>query len=54
MVSGQEPAVPQIPQQGTAEVWRGVVRPHRHTDSADGARPEHGALVRRKYILLAP
>ena len=27
--------------------------PHRHPDEADSARPEHGALARRKYGLMA-
>ena len=26
----------------------------RHTAGTDGARPEHGALARREYSLLAP
>ena len=30
------------------------MRPHRHSDGADGARPEHGVLVRCEYNLLAP
>ena len=54
MASGKEPAAPQIPQQGTEEGGRGEVIPHRHSDGADGARPEHGTLVRRKCGLLAP
>ena len=28
--------------------------PTRHTDSTDGARPEHGTLACREYGLLAP
>ena len=27
---------------------------HRHTEGANGARPEHGALARHKYGLMAP
>ena len=54
MASGQEPTAPQIPQQDTAEGERVEVSMHRHPDGADGARPEHGALARRKYSLLAP
>ena len=53
MSSRQEPAAPQIPHQGTAEGGRGEVRPHRHPGGANGARPEHGALARRKYGLLS-
>ena len=30
------------------------MRLHRHPDGADGARPKHGALVRREYSILAP
>ena len=53
MKSGKDPAAPQIPQQGTAEGKRGEVIPQRHHDGADGARPKHDALARRKYGLLA-
>ena len=28
--------------------------PHGHPNGADGARPKHGAIARRKYGLLAP
>ena len=54
MESGQEPAAPQSPQWGTTEGRRGEVRPHRHPDSADGPRTEHGALAQREHGLLAP
>ena len=54
MASRQDPAAPQIPHQGTAEVGKGEVIPHRHHNGADGDRPEHGALVRHEYGLLAP
>ena len=30
------------------------MRPHKHPDCANGASPEHGALARRQYVLLAP
>ena len=30
------------------------MRPHRHHDVADGARPEHSTLARHEYGLLAP
>ena len=42
----QEPEALQSPQKGTAEARRVEVRPHRHPDSADGDRPEQGALAR--------
>ena len=52
MVSGQDPAVPQIPQQGTAEGGRGEVRPQRHPDGTYDASPKHGTLSRRECGLL--
>ena len=45
MESGQEPAAPPIPQRGTVEVERVKVRTQRHPNSADGAKPKHGALA---------
>ena len=43
-------AAPPRPQQETAADTNSSGTPHRHTA---GTRPEHGALVRRKYGLLA-
>ena len=54
MASGQEPAAPQSPHQGTSEGGIVEVRPHTHSDGADSARSEHGALARCKNSLLAP
>ena len=54
MASGQEPALPSSTQRGTAEgeiLW---VSTQRHLDGTNGTRPEHGALVRHEYGLLAP
>ena len=44
----------QSPQRGKAWGKRGEINTHRHPDSADSARPKHGALARREYGLLAP
>ena len=44
-------AAPQRPQWGTAEGRGSEVSTNRHPN---GARPEHGVLVRREYSLLAP
>ena len=41
------------PQQGTAADTDSAGTPPRHTVGNDGTRPEHGALVRREYGLLA-
>ena len=54
MESNQEPLAPHITQHGTVEGDRVNVNTQRHPDGVDGARPEHGALVRREYGLLAP
>ena len=54
MASGQELAAPQKSQRGTIDGGIGEVRPHMHTNGADGSRPEHGALARHKYGLLMP
>ena len=42
------------PQRGTAAENSRVGTPTRHISGTDGARPEHSALARRKYNLLAP
>ena len=51
MASGQEPLAPQSPQRDTSEGKRVEVSTHRRPNDA---RPEHGALARREYGLLAP
>ena len=50
MTSGLGMPAPPIPQWGTEADRGSVVRPHRHPDGADGARPERAS----KYGLLAP
>ena len=47
-------AAPPHPQWGTGEDGDSVGSMHRHTNSADGARPKNGMHTRRKYSLLAP
>ena len=54
MASGQEPTAPQIPHRGKAEGEIGDVSTQRHPEGTYGARPEHGKLARREYILLDP
>ena len=54
MTSKPGPAAPQIPQRGMATGRVSKVSTHRHPNRTKGARPEHGALSRRKYGLLAP
>ena len=52
---GQEPEAPPSVTRGMAEVERGMesqVSTQRHSDSADGARPNHSAFARRDYSLL--
>ena len=44
----------QSPHRGKAWGERGEINTHRHPDSADSARPKHGALARRECGLLAP
>ena len=51
MAIGTGPAVPQRPQRGITEGRCIEVSMYRNPD---GARPEHSALARRKYVLLAP
>ena len=46
--------VPPRLQRGTAAVGDSVGTPTRHTAGTAGARPEHNALARREYHLLAP
>ena len=41
------------PHRGTAAEESSVGIPTRYTDGTDGARPEHGALARHEYGLLA-
>ena len=54
MASGLAPAPSPIPHQDT-ETGRGSeVSMHRHLEGVYGANPEHGALARREYSLLAP
>ena len=50
----QDLAAPLIPQRGTEKGERGEVITKSHSNGDDGARPKQGALVRRKYGLLAP
>ena len=54
MESNQDLAAPPSTQRGTAEGERGDVIMQRHSNGVNGARPEQGALVRRKYGLLEP
>ena len=54
MASGTGPEVPQRPQWGMSEGGGIKVSMHRHPDIANRTRPEHGALARCKYGLLAP
>ena len=54
MASGQEPAAMQSPHQVTSEGDRLEVRIQRHTERADGARPDYGTLTGREYGLLVP
>ena len=51
---GPRTAKPPLPQQGTAADVGSTVTPPRHTAGTDGNRPEHGALTRQEYSLLAP
>ena len=48
-----EPAAPQSIQRGTVEGYRRNVSTRRNTNSADDARPEHGALLHKGYSLLS-
>ena len=54
MMFGPGTAAPPIPQLGTAADKDSMGTLHRHSDGADGARPENGMELRRKYGLLAP
>ena len=57
MESEQEPAAPPSTPMVTAEGERGgdhLVSTQRHSDGADGARPEHSALACCEYGLLPP
>ena len=54
MKSNQEPAVLPSKPRGTKEGEIGEVSTQRYSDGTSGVRPEHGALARRKYGLLAP
>ena len=47
-------AEPPRPQGGTAADNNSAETPPRHTAGTNSARPEHGALARREYGLLAP
>ena len=53
-MGGLRMAAPLRPQRGTAADNGSAGNPTRYTAGTDSARPEHGALVRRKYGLLAP
>ena len=53
MVSRQDPAALQNPQWGMAEGGRGEVRPYRHPDGSNGARPKHCVIAHREYGLLS-
>ena len=44
----------QSPHQVTSEGDRLEVRIQRHTERADGARPDYGTLTGREYGLLVP
>ena len=50
---GPRMAAPPCPQQGMAEEIGSAGTPTSHTAGTDGSRPEHGALARHKYDLLA-
>ena len=52
MMSGPGPLPPPIPQREMLTGRGSEVSTHRHPDSANGASPKHGMLVRRKYRLL--
>ena len=52
-MGGPRTAEPTGPQQGTAADDGSTEDQPRHTSGTNGARPEYGALARRKYGLLA-
>ena len=54
IASWHDLSAPQRPHQGTTESGGSKVITHRNTNGADGARPDHVALARREYSLLAP